>query len=171
MLKTKMSLLRSNSNLIITSQVSSSFKRSIFTASNFCSLKSQPSNSSNSKTKSAELSKSNSNNSSLRDAKSSTLKDIFAQAMSLPKEMNQNPLFPKDEASEWKTIYRFSHIRSARVIQRLKLYQTAFTGFFAVPTSLGCYLYGAVGPEVIVATTVGCALACEFANIFMYSCK
>jgi hypothetical protein len=163
MLKTKMSLLRSNSNLIITSQVSSSFKRSIFTASNFCSLKSQPSNSS--KTKSAELSKSNSNNS---NAKSSTLTDIFAQAMSLPKEMNQNRLFPKDEASEWKTIYRFSHIRSARVIQRLKLYQTAFTGFFAVPTSLGCYLYGAVGPEVIVATTVGCALACEFANIFMY---
>lgn len=62
---------------------------------------------------------------------------------------------------EWQTVYRFKYIRLARVIQKLKIYQTAFTCLLALPGSLGMYFHGMVSPEVVTFMLGSSIFACK----------
>lgn len=55
-----------------------------------------------------------------------------------------------DSSVAYRIIYRFPHIRTARAISRMKLYQTALTGT-CVPLSIFLYSNGHAGPEVCIA--------------------
>lgn len=63
--------------------------------------------------------------------------------------------------NEWETVYRFKYVRLARVIQKIKIYQTVFTCLIALPASLGMYIQGMV-PQEVVAFILGSSIfACK----------
>jgi len=103
----------------------------------------------------------------ISNPKPSTLSEIFSSAMNLPKqEQRIAAAKEKLDLSGWTPIYKFPKIRVAGAVQRLKLYQTAFTCFFAVPSVVGCYIYGIVGEEVVIMTSGVCGLACKYLSCY-----
>lgn len=90
-------------------------------------------------------------------AKGSKSESIIKSNRDLDSVTNQLEI----DQNEWETVYRMNYIILARVVQRMKLYQTALTCCLVLPGTLGLYLNGAVPVEAVAFTVGTSTFACK----------
>jgi len=94
-----------------------------------------------------------------RDFEFTTIDNLAKTKMTVGRDpVEEKASGPDLSQVEWEPFYKFNHIIMARVIQKLKIYQTIFTTGMG-GYSVYCYVSGDAGITTILANLFLCSLA------------
>ncbi|CAL8094525.1 unnamed protein product [Orchesella dallaii] len=75
------------------------------------------------------------------------------------------------DAKDWIIVYRFGFIRVARLIQRLKIFQTGFTCCLVLPASVGLFISGNLPVENVLFVLGTSSFACVMLYVMGTICS